>query len=87
MVILKSIVAYPDDVELHVSQESDEQGELEIINVKVHKEDVGACIGKKGGTAEAIRRIIGLAGFKSLNKRVYVRLDAPKLPKAHFQFD
>jgi predicted RNA-binding protein YlqC (UPF0109 family) len=84
--ILKSIVSYPDAVEMHVSLESDDHGELEVINVKVHNEDVGACIGKKGGTAEAIRKIVGLAGFKLLDKRVYVRIDAPKLPKAHFQF-
>lgn len=85
--MLKSIVSHPDAVEMHVSQESDDHGELEVINVKVHKEDVGACIGKKGGTAEAIRKIVGLAGFNQVNKRVYVRIDAPKLPKAHFSFD
>lgn len=84
--MLKSIVSYPDEIEMFTSQENDELGELEVINVKVHKEDVGACIGKKGGTADAIRKIVGLAGFKHADKRVYVRIDAPKLPKAHFTY-
>ena len=85
--VLGSIVSYPDEIEIFSSVEKDDSGELEIINVKVHKDDVGLCIGVGGSTAEALRKIIGLVGFKQVNKRVYVRIDAPKLPKAHFTFD
>ncbi len=85
--LFKAIVECPDEVETHISEGSDEKGELTIINVKVNKKDVGVCIGDQGKTAEAIRRVIGLIGFKKLGVRLYVKIDAPRLPKNHFQFD
>ena len=85
MTVIKSFVHSPEDVELHSSQETDDKGELTMINVKVNRDDVGLCIGEKGATAEAVRRIVGLAGFKETGKRVFVRIDAPKLAKNHFE--
>lgn len=84
--ILKSLVANPDDVEMFFSTETDEQGDLHMINVKVHRDDVGLCIGVGGKHAEAIRTIIGLVGYKYTGTRVYVRIDAPKVPKPHFEY-
>lgn len=84
--LLKGFVNYPDDVATHVSTDSDDKGELSMINVRVHKDDVGLCIGEKGKTAEAIRRIISLAGFRQMGTRVYVKIDAPKIPKDHFNY-
>lgn len=84
--VLKSMVSNPEAVALHVSSESDDHGDVEVINVKVDPSDVGLCIGVGGTTAEALRKIIGNIGFKQLNKRVYVRIDAPKIPKSHFDY-
>lgn len=80
--IVQSFVTTPDDVCLTVSEESDDKGDLVMIHVKVNKQDVGMCIGEKGITAEAIRRVVGLAGFRQLNKRVFVKIDAPRLFKS-----
>lgn len=85
--IVKGLVNFPDEVQTFVSDDTDEKGELVMINVKVNKGDVGTCIGEGGKTAEAIRKVIGLVGFKQLGKRVYVKVDAPKIPRNHFQFD
>ena len=85
--ILRAIVDYPEDVQVHATEISDEKGELVMLNVKVHKDDVGACIGSGGKTAEAIRRVIALVGFKQLDQRVYVKVDAPKIPKTYFDYD
>lgn len=85
--IVKGIVTKPDEVQTHVSDEKNEDGNLTLINVKVAKEDVGLCIGEKGKTAEAIRRVVGLYGFQRLKKRVYVKIDAPKVPRNHFDYE
>lgn len=85
--ILKGIVEKPDEVELHISDEKDDRGDVTIINVKLAREDVGACIGQKGKNAEAIRKVIGLVGFKQTGKRVYVKIDAPRIPKNHFEYE
>lgn len=85
--ILTGLVDHPEAIELHFSEESDDRGELTVVNVKLHKEDVGAAIGQKGKNAEAIRKVVGLVGFKQAGKRVYVKIDAPRIPKNHFDFD
>ncbi len=84
--IVKGLVDKPDRVELFMSEETDGTGEIVIINVKVATEDVGICIGQKGTTAEAIRKVIGLVGFKQTGKRVYVKIDAPRIPRNHFEY-
>ncbi|MDF1498539.1 MAG: KH domain-containing protein [Patescibacteria group bacterium] len=85
--IILGIVSEPESVETYLSTEKDEKGEIFIINVKVAKHDIGACIGKRGETAEAIRKIIGLIGFQQTGKRYYVKIDAPKIHKNHFEFE
>ena len=85
--IIKGLVSVPDEVEIFVSDVADEAGNIKQINVKVAKEDVGLCIGEKGQNAEALRRIIGLIGFKQTGERVYVRIDSPKIPKKHFDYN
>lgn len=84
--VLKSFVKHPEDVELHETTDTDEKGELVIINVKVNRADIGICIGTEGNTAEALRKIAGLIGFKHTGKRIYVKIDAPKIPKDHYEF-
>lgn len=85
--ILKGIVDNPDEIDLHFTEEQDDRGDVTIINVKLALEDVGACIGQKGKNAEAIRRVVGLVGFKKTGKRVYVKIDAPRIPKDHYDYD
>lgn len=84
--IIRAIVAYPDDVETYTDVGTDERGELTTIHVKVNAADVGLCIGEGGKTAESIRRIISLAGHRALDKRIYTKIDAPRVPKNHFAF-
>ena len=82
--VIRAIVAYPDDVEMHTEVGNDERGELTTIHVKVNNADVGLCIGEGGKTAEAIRKIVSLAAHRRLEKRVYTKIDAPRVPKNHF---
>lgn len=82
--IVRAMVKYPDQVELHLSDDKDERGELTVINIKVAKEDIGVCIGKGGKNAEALRILVGIIGFNQTHSRVYVVIDAPKLPKNHY---
>lgn len=84
--ILQGIVRNPDDIDLHFSDDTDEQGEMTVINVRLHKEDVGLCIGQKGSTAEAIRKVVGLVGYRKTERRVFVKIDAPKIPRDHFEY-
>ena len=84
--VIKGFVTNPDSVETFVSEDKDEKGEITMINVKVHKDDVGTCIGEGGKTAEAIRKVVGIVGFKQSGKRIYVKIDAPKVPKTHFSY-
>lgn len=85
--IIKGFVANPDAVETFLSELEDEKGKIKQINVKVDKADVGLCIGEKGQNAEALRRIIGLIGFRQTGERVYIRIDSPKIPKRHFSYE
>ena len=85
--ILKGIVDHPEEIELNFHEDTDDRGEVTIVNVKLAREDVGACIGQKGKNAEAIRKVVGLVGFKQTGKRVYVKIDAPRIPKNHFDYE
>jgi len=58
--IIKALVDHPDDVE--VTQI--EGGRTRILEVSVHKEDVGKIIGRSGKTADAIRTIVYAASGK-----------------------
>lgn len=82
--IVGAITKKPEEIEIHTSQETDEEGEIFVINIKVAPEDAGVCIGQGGSTAEALRRIVGLFGFHKTGKRYFVRIDAPKMKKNFF---
>ncbi len=58
--IAKALVDDPEKV--HVSLLEGEQ--TTILELKVAPEDRGKVIGKQGGTARAIRIILGAAGMK-----------------------
>jgi len=77
VVMLTGFLDYPEDIDVTAVEDSDDEGDLVVLNVEVHPDDVGAAIGKGGETAKALRRIIGLVGFKELDRRVYVKINAP----------
>ena len=57
--IAKSICDHPDDVEVTETSATSSS----IIEVAVHKQDLGKMIGKHGQTASAIRTIIYASSY------------------------
>lgn len=85
LTMVKSIVTKPEEVELNISEESDEKGEYTQVNIKVAREDIPRAIGQKGTTADAIRRLAVLSAIRcGYTKMLFVRVDAPRMPKNHF---
>lgn len=53
--VVRAIVAHPDDVDVQAKQLRRGQ----VLEVRVHPEDLGRVIGRSGRTATAIRTVIG----------------------------
>lgn len=69
--IVKNLVDHKNDVVINVIE-----GErLTLLELKVHKEDVGKVIGKYGNIAKAIRTLLNVAGTKQGKKVVLEILD------------
>ena len=61
--LVKGIVDHPDDVQ--VDSSSSVRGE--VLEVRVHPEDLGRVIGRSGRTASALRTVMGaLAGGRQI---------------------
>ncbi len=59
--LVKGVVDHPDDVQVRVRKAR--QGQL--LEVRVHPDDLGRVIGRNGRTASALRTVVGaLAGGK-----------------------
>ena len=58
--IAKALVDNPDDVTI---TEVDDDGEL-VLELRVHPDDMGKVIGKRGRTAKAIRTMVKAAGTR-----------------------
>ena len=71
--LIKSIVDHPEDVE--VERKIDEMGVL--LTLKVHREDMGQVVGRKGATAKAIRSLLRIVGLKN-NARVNLKILEPE---------
>jgi len=56
--IVAELVDHPDDVE--IEEVEDDQGV--VLELRVHAEDVGKVIGKRGRTAKALRALVRAAG-------------------------
>jgi uncharacterized protein len=67
--IAKVLVDYPEEVQVN----SVEGQEMTVLELRVNPEDVGKVIGRHGRLAQALRTILGAAGFK-LHKRVTVEI-------------
>jgi uncharacterized protein len=59
--IAKTLVDHPDDVQ--ITEVEDEDGEL-VLELRVHPEDMGKVIGKRGRTAKAIRTMVRAAATR-----------------------
>lgn len=85
LVMVKSIVTQPEDVEIHAEERLDGSTPVTQINIKVSKPDIKIAIGANGATAESIRRITSLAAKQiGYEQAISMRVDAPVLPKNHF---
>jgi len=71
--IVKSLVDHKDDVK--ISRKVDEMGVL--LSLKVHPDDMGQIIGKRGATVRAIRSLVRLVGAKN-HARVNLKIEEPE---------
>jgi len=70
--VVKALVNHPEDV--IVDRSVDEMGVL--LNLKVHPEDMGQIIGKRGATIGAIRSLVRIIGLKN-KARVNLKIEEP----------
>jgi len=67
--IAKTLVDHPEEVQVRAVQ-----GQVtSILELRVHPEDLGKVIGRHGRIANALRTIIGAAGWK-LHEHVTVEI-------------
>lgn len=59
--IAKSLVDHPDEVV--VTEVEEEDGEV-VLELRVHPDDMGKVIGKRGRTAKAIRTMVKAAATR-----------------------
>jgi len=71
--IVKSICDHPEAVK--IERKVDEMGVL--LYLKVHKDDMGQIVGKKGQTIAAIRHLLRTIGFKN-HARVMLKVEEPE---------
>lgn len=64
--LVKAIVDHPDEVQIDV-RETDRG---EVLDVRVHPEDLGRVIGRNGRTAQSLRTVVG-----ALSEGRRVRID------------
>lgn len=58
--IARALVDNPDQVQVRTVEE----GQVTILELRVHPSDLGKVIGKQGRTARSMRTILGAAGTK-----------------------
>lgn len=67
--LIKSIVENPDDV---VVTESQDEGDRQLLTIKVNSEDMGRVIGKSGKVINSIRTIMRVVAIR---QGVKIRVD------------
>jgi predicted RNA-binding protein YlqC (UPF0109 family) len=60
--LVRGIVDHPDDV--RVDRVNNRRGEL--LEVRVHPDDLGRVIGRSGRTAKALRQVVAGVGGKGI---------------------
>lgn len=58
--IARALVDNPDQVQVRTVEE----GQVTVLELRVHPSDLGKVIGKQGRTARSMRTILGAAGTK-----------------------
>lgn len=71
--IVKALVDHPEDVK--IDRKVDEMGVL--LSLRVHPEDMGQIIGRKGETARAIRSLVRIVALKN-RARVNLKIEEPE---------
>ena len=59
--IARALVDHPDEVQVRAVEGS----QATIVELRVHREDLGKVIGRQGRTAKAVRTLLGAAGMKA----------------------
>lgn len=59
--VAKGLVNRPDDVQVTVTEE----GGMVSVSLKVHPDDMGRIIGRRGSTVSAIRQLLSAAAAKA----------------------
>ncbi len=59
--IARNLVDHPDDVS--ITEVEEEDGEI-VLELRVHPDDMGKIIGKRGRTAKAIRTMVKAAATR-----------------------
>ncbi len=67
--LVENIVENPDDI--HIEKQDDEMWTL--LMLRVHPDDMGIIIGKKGSTVNALRSVLRLQGMKH-DKKVTLKV-------------
>lgn len=70
--IAKKIVDHPENVSIETRTSTENKI---IISLRVHQEDVGKVIGKKGKTAEAMRTLLSAVSAKEHQRAILEILD------------
>ena len=70
--VIKALVDHPDEVK--IDRKVDEMGVL--LSLRVHPDDMGQIIGRKGATARAIRDLVRIVGLKN-HARVNLKIEEP----------
>ncbi|MER3581404.1 MAG: RNA-binding protein [Patescibacteria group bacterium] len=78
--IIKALVNNPDSVK--VTRRIDEMGVL--LSIKLHPQDMGLIIGRKGETINAIKKIIKTIGVKH-HARVNIKVEEPTITNPTFK--
>lgn len=71
--VIKSLVDHKEEVE--IERKVDEMGVL--LSVKVHPDDMGQIIGKKGATLRAIKALTKIVGLRN-HARVNIKILEPE---------
>ena len=60
--LVRGIVDHPDDVQVDLRERRNGQ----VLEVRVHPDDLGKVIGRAGRTAKALRAVMGAIGGKGI---------------------
>jgi len=68
-ILAKALVDHPEDVKVNEAQREDTL----VMQLTVHKDDMGKVIGKQGRVAKSIRTVVRAAAIKD-GKKVVVEI-------------